>query len=93
MLCSGLNRIDENNNNLDWISIFPNPAQSSLTIKVDKPYSKIMVEIIDEKGSIIYKKESLDSPITLSDSINGIYFIKLSVDNEIVTKRIMIHSL
>jgi hypothetical protein len=88
--CSGLTGIDEKKNNTDWINIFPNPAQNLLTIEVQKPYSKIMVEIIDEKGSIIYRKESLDSPISLNDSIHGIYFVKLSVDNETITRKLII---
>ena len=77
-------------NNSDWINIFPNPAQNLLTIEVQKPYSKIVVEIIDEKGSVIYKKESLDSPISFNNSIHGIYFVRLSVDNETITRKIII---
>ena len=77
-------------NSSDWISIFPNPAQNLLTIEVQKPYSKILVEIIDEKGSVIYKKESLDSPISFNNSIHGIYFVRLSVDNETITRKIII---
>jgi len=88
--CSGLTGIDGKKNNTDWISIFPNPAQDSFTIKVQKSYSKILVEIINEKGGIIYKKESLDSPIKLNDLIHGIYFVKLSVDNETITRKILI---
>jgi len=61
-----------------------------LTIEVQKPYSKIVVEIIDEKGSVIYKKESLDSPISFNNSIHGIYFVRLSVDNETITRKIII---
>lgn len=88
--CSGFSGIDEKKNNPDWFGIFPNPAKNLLTIEVQKPYSKIVVEIMDEKGSIIYKKESLDSPIALNDLIHGVYFIKLSVDNETITKKIII---
>lgn len=88
--CNGITGIEEEKNNTDFINIFPNPAQNLLTIEVQKPYSKIVVEIIDEKGSIIYKKKSLDSPITLNDSIHGIYFVKLSVDNETITKKLII---
>ena len=88
--CSGLTGLHEKKNNTDWINIFPNPTQNSLTIEVKKPYSKIVVEIIDEKGSIIYRKESLDSPITLNASIHGIYFVKLVVDNETITRKLII---
>jgi len=88
--CSSMTIIDEKKNNPDWVNIFPNPAQNSLSIEIQKPYSRIIVEIIDEKGSIIYKKESLDSPITLNASIHGIYFVKLSVDSETITRKIII---
>ena len=70
--------------------MFPNPAQSSLTIKVDKPYSKIIVEVIDEKGSIIYKKAMLENPVCLNNVIKGNYLIKLTIDNQTVIKKIII---
>lgn len=74
----------------EWVNVFPNPAQGSLTIKVDKPYSEIMVEIFDEKGSAVYKKEKLETPIPFYNKIHGIYFIKISIDNEVITKKILI---
>jgi hypothetical protein len=61
-----------------------------LTIEVQKPYSKIVVEIIDEKGSVIYKKESLDNPITFNNSLHGLYFVRLTIDKEIVSRKILI---
>ncbi len=88
--CIGLDGIEKKKNNPDWMNIFPNPAKNALTIEVQKPYSEIMVEIIDEKGSIIYRKESLDRPIALNASIHGIHFVKVSVDNETITRKILI---
>jgi hypothetical protein len=88
--CTGPTGVDEKNINTNWVKVFPNPVQGSLTINIDKPYSKIRVEIIDENGHIVYKKESLDSPITLKDSAHGIHFIKLMIDNEVITKKIII---
>jgi hypothetical protein len=77
-------------NDSDLISVFPNPAQSYLTIKIDMPYSKIRVEIIDEKGSEIYSKESLENPIRLEVKSRGIYFIKLTIDNNMIMKKLII---
>ena len=88
--CSGPTGIDEKNINTNWVKVFPNPVQGSLTINIDKPYSKIRIEIINENGRTIYKKESLDSSITLNDSVHGIHFIKLMIDNEVITKKIII---
>lgn len=86
----GSGGIDEKKYNTEWISIFTNPSKNLLAIEVQKPYSKIMVEIFDEQGSVVYKKETLNSPITLDAFMRGIYFIKLSVDDETITKKIII---
>jgi len=80
----------EEKNNTNWVKVFPNPVQRSLTIRIDKPYSKIKVEIIDEKGSILYKKETLDGSIILNDQTPGMYFVKLLVDNELITKKVLV---
>jgi hypothetical protein len=88
--CSDWAVIDEKRNNSDWINVYPNPACNSLTIKVDKSYSKIRVDIIDEKGNIIYWKEAIESPVPFNHRYHGIYFVRVSVDNEIITKKIII---
>jgi hypothetical protein len=87
--CTGFTGIDEKKNNPDWITIFPNPARNSLTLKIDKPYSQISVELIDEKGSIIYSKETLKNPIDITN-ISGIIFIKLTIDNEMILRKVII---
>ena len=82
--------IDEKINNSNSINIFPNPVKNLLTIEVQKPYSKILVEIIDEKGNIVYQKASLDDHITLNAFSQGIYFVKLLLDNESITRKLII---
>ncbi len=54
--CSGSTGIEEKNSNSDWINIFPNYNQNLLTIEIQKPYSNIVVEIINERGQNIYYK-------------------------------------
>ena len=88
--CSGLTSIDEKKNNIDGILVFPNPVQNFLSIIIDKPYNNICVELIDKKGSIIYCKESLDNPININNTLRGIYFIKLIIDNEKIIRKVII---
>lgn len=89
--CSGgVDGINEKNSNPDWVRVFPNPARSAMTIKVDKPYLKIMVEIMCENGSILYKSEDLENPISFNNSIHGIYLVRLLIDNEVVIKKLII---
>ena len=42
------------------------------------------------KGSVVYRKESLDSQIMLNNLIKGVYIVKLSPDNDVVTKKLVI---
>ena len=76
--------------NADVISVFPNPTHDLLYIKTDKPYKSINVELMDAKGTLIYSKPFLETPINVSDIINGIYFLRLVIDNEPVVKKVII---
>jgi hypothetical protein len=87
--CNGHTGIDEENN-YNWIKIFPNPTQNSLFIKIDKPYSNIKIEIIDSEGRIIYNKDSFESQIKIGDNFKGIYFIKLTIDNQLFIKKLIL---
>ncbi|NLL29389.1 MAG: T9SS type A sorting domain-containing protein [Bacteroidales bacterium] len=88
--CRYLSIIDDNSNNPDWINVYPNPTKNILSIEIQKRYSNILVEIIDMKGSVVYRKESLDSQIMLNNLIKGVYIVKLSIDNDVVTKKLVI---
>ncbi len=85
------NDIENKKHTKNWINIYTNPIQKILTVEINKPYSKIMVEIFDQRGSILYQKESLDNPITLNSLYRGIYFVKLLIDNKIVMKKVIIN--
>lgn len=88
--CSGLTKIDNKKYDDNFVFVFPVPAENSLTIKIEKPYSKIKIEIIDEKNSIIYTKEELENPINFVDNLSGIFLIQLTIDNETIIKKIIL---
>jgi hypothetical protein len=76
--------------NTDGIVVFPNPADNSLSIEIEKPFNNAGIEIIDEKGSVIYCKELLENPVNVSNISKGIYFIKLKIDGDEIVKKVII---
>lgn len=87
--CSGGNGIVDMENRTDWVAVFPNPAKNTLSIKVDRPYSKVKVEILDEKGCAVYSKNSLENSISIATLQRGIYFVRVEIDGEIATKKVI----
>jgi len=88
--CKGYIGTVEKETNIDGIAVFPNPADNSLSIEVKKPFTSISIEIIDEKGSVIYCKELLENPVNVSNISKGIYFIKLKIDGDEIVKKVII---
>ncbi len=69
------------------ISIFPNPNNGIFTIQ---SIENATYNIRNLTGQIIQSGElKNDTSIDISDEVQGVYFISLSIDNHIFTKRIM----
>jgi hypothetical protein len=64
----------------DSISIFPNPANSVVTIKCDSTIKSI--ELFDVQGRILVTKVISENSevLDISDKANGIYFLKITSD-------------
>ncbi len=85
------------------IMVSPNPANASVfLIMADHMSSKnISVQIFDIKGQLVYKQSILDikgsnanfKEINTSQFNNGVYFIRLSLDNQVIknSKLIIAH--
>ncbi len=78
------------------ISVFPNPADSRFMINTGNIETNTNIEIIvaDITGRLVYKqqfkaaKEQIE--INSSEFNNGMYFVVLKFDNQVITKRLMI---
>ena len=81
--------LSTNNNILtDNISIYPNPVNDILNIKL-KDNQKISFVITDINGREIISKTSNDNNINVSNLKKGIYFVKITNDNSSITKKII----
>ncbi len=75
--------IGEKNKTFEF-SIYPNPTNSSLSINSSLDYNSI--KIINSIGQTIITKENKSAPISVSNLIDGIYFIQLFDKKGIVLK-------
>ena len=78
------------------ISFYPNPVSEKLMIKFDNSKSTdIVIEIVSSNGSIPYRnkfggiKNSIEQ-IDVNSYSKGIYYIKFNINNEQLTRKIII---
>ena len=75
-----------------YISLYPNPVNSTLTIKTTQNNIIDNITLFDISGRVILVKKgtnSVSEKINLSSLSNGSYFIKISTDSGEVTKKII----
>jgi hypothetical protein len=77
---SGINEIAENS-----VVVFPNPAENEFFINSEKEVTN--VEIVDITGKSMLSTRS--TTVNVSSLPQGIYFARITVDNQIVTKKII----
>ena len=76
------------------IYVYPNPAKSMMFLKWKNSNTNTTVEIIDMIGKVVYT-EIIDNAINnisvdIADLKNGVYFVQLSTDNSIRTKKLIV---
>ncbi len=74
------------------IKFYPNPVSEVLNIEMPFINNKTELEIADIAGKIIYKTD-INSKITsvdLSNEANGVYIVKILIDEKVITKKIML---
>lgn len=74
----------------DEFNIYPNPAAQNFNISsldVNKIESIIIYDI---NGKIIKTQKTVNFPMDISDLKNGIYIVKLSVNDKIIRKKLIV---
>lgn len=69
------------------LSLAPNPAQDQVQIRTNS--QNFEIELIDLKGSILTRLRNQNT-IDLSSYTNGIYFVRITSDNQVQTKKLVI---
>jgi hypothetical protein len=78
----------EENTTVDF-NVFPNPTLGDITINISNA-SNTLVQIIDINGKLIIAKQvnNTSNTFDLSNYENGIYFVKVKTNNQLITKKI-----
>lgn len=72
------------------VLLYPNPASSSISLKVSGSTGEIPGRLLDLNGkSLLAKKFKNDEVIDLSDFAPGVYLLKLSIQGKVVIKKIV----
>jgi hypothetical protein len=79
--------------NLTAVSIYPNPASNG-SINISSEQSLDSIELITINGQVVQKinhPEFENSAYSISNLPKGFYFLKLSANNQSVTKKILVN--
>ena len=80
----------EDINDIDF-SLFPNPTQNKAVINCIKTIHRL--EMTDITGKVLLKEFNIKNPYTidLTKLSSNIYFLKAYIDNEVLTKKLIIY--
>jgi len=78
-----------NENNLENIRIYPNPANSIINIDIPFSYDNSKARLFDVNGRSIKEVSSVNS-IDVTGLGSGIYMLSLEIDNTVINKKIVI---
>jgi hypothetical protein len=74
-------------------NVFPNPAQNTLYIKLDKNYATQIFKLFDAKGSLVFEgncqyQDGTIASMDISEVPQGLYFYQLNNGNSVQTGKI-----
>ncbi len=84
-----------------WVKLYPNPVANELfvDVEIEKPTTNLKIDIYDKVGRLIKNKIVSDSNLSAgsksyniktSDLPNGVYNLKISIDNKVIIKRVIV---
>ena len=90
--------IEENNSSLSSTSVYPNPASDEATINFSLTESaKVSIEIVDYTGKVIANNNlgnvaagESQFNVNTSELANGVYFYNITVDGDVITKKLVV---
>jgi len=86
--------VDVGTPNTFTVSIVPNPSEGVFNVQIDRTLTSVEYTLYDFAGRMILKGSKNDSrefSISRGDLRQGLYFLKVMSNNEIVTSKILIY--
>jgi len=78
----------------DFFSVYPNPASNYIMIDCNKPMQQVKIEFYSMDYKLIFETETQHFPFIhpLNTSIsNGVYFLKITTLNRLITQKIVVN--
>jgi hypothetical protein len=75
------------------ITIYPNPSNGKFYIRCEEMFDEGIISIIDISGRIVYTEKLIgnnDNLINISDQSNGMYLIRLNLEEKIIEGKILL---
>ena len=72
------------------ISISPNPASGNIRLDIPQVFKIQNINILNSVGKVIQVFEEYNGVIDVSSLAAGMYYMRLNVDNQMVTKKLII---
>lgn len=82
--------VDETSKILESVQFYPNPAKNILNLRIDNNSKNFTFELTDMTGSQILVNKNNQHQIDISNLKPGVYLGTISIDNEKVTRKIII---
>jgi hypothetical protein len=79
--------INEYENIQQLISVYPNPAITSVEIRIHSSLKMLNTEIVDTQGAVIYSADK--SHVSVQSLRSGIYFIRVYTNQGTITKKLV----
>ncbi len=93
MIISFPTRVNEKHKQVNNVSIYPNPSNGKFIIKGENLKS---IELINEIGQIVYSQLVLENNyqnfIDISNLPNGMFFVKISINEKLIMKKLIINN-
>ncbi|MCD6067492.1 MAG: hypothetical protein K0S33_2318 [Bacteroidetes bacterium] len=80
-------------NTATYVTIYPQPAKDAINIEFDKTRTEVNISVYDNLGKLVLDLKSTNTKIEtidISGLAEGMYWLKLVSDTEIMTKKIAI---
>ena len=87
--CFTISGLGLNQTTSNWITITPNPSNGIFSINSDN-LNLIEIEIYNLQGTIVYKSSSSNASIDLSKEPKGVYLLKATSGNKLLTNKIVL---
>ncbi|MFW5974641.1 MAG: T9SS type A sorting domain-containing protein, partial [Bacteroidota bacterium] len=92
-VCSDIDDIDD----IESINVYPNPSKGFINLALEGVKSpRTLITVVNASGAKVYEKQvqvrgdRVDHKIDINDQPEGVYFVKTKVNDETITRKVVV---